>query len=167
MSSRGLKLQVVSRQRDGRCRYDEKAKTELIETALRSGASVARLALEHGVNANLLRKWIAKYLLKRESARGAQSEGNGLIPVRTQGVEPADGEVCAVVAVESSASAFVPVLTDAPAVTPESRPMAGKICLRACLPNGIELDLSQLDMGLLAEVVQTLGRLPCSGSTRI
>jgi transposase-like protein len=30
----------------------------LIEAALRPGVSVARMAQEHGINANLLRKWI-------------------------------------------------------------------------------------------------------------
>lgn len=66
MSEHDSELQVVSRSRDGRRRYDEKGKRALVEAALRPGMSVARLAQEHGVNANLLRKWITKYLLERE-----------------------------------------------------------------------------------------------------
>ena len=69
MSEQDSELRVVSRSRDGRRRYDEKGKRELVEAALRPGISVARLAQEHGVNANLLRKWITKYLLERESSR--------------------------------------------------------------------------------------------------
>ena len=69
MSEHDSELQVVSRSRDGRRRYDEKGKRALVEAALRPGISVARLAQEHGVNANLLRKWITKYLLERESDR--------------------------------------------------------------------------------------------------
>ena len=52
---------VVGRKRDGRNCYDPQAKRELIEACLRPGVSVAKLALVHGINANLLRKWISKY----------------------------------------------------------------------------------------------------------
>ena len=46
---------VVGRKRDGRCCYDPQAKRELIEAGLQPGVSVAKLALAHGINANLLR----------------------------------------------------------------------------------------------------------------
>ena len=46
---------VVSRKQDGRCCYDPQAKRELIEACFLSGISVAKLALAHGINANLLR----------------------------------------------------------------------------------------------------------------
>ncbi len=46
---------VVSRKQDGRCCYDPQAKRELIEAYLQPGVSVAKLALAHGINANLLR----------------------------------------------------------------------------------------------------------------
>jgi transposase len=49
---------VMGRKRDGRRCYDPEAKRELIEACRRPGVSVARMALEHGINANLLRKWI-------------------------------------------------------------------------------------------------------------
>ncbi|MGZ4960727.1 MAG: IS66-like element accessory protein TnpA [Methylomonas sp.] len=52
---------VVGQRSNGRCRYDPEAKRELVETCLQPGVSVARMALEHGVNANLLRKWIKQY----------------------------------------------------------------------------------------------------------
>jgi transposase-like protein len=66
MTGKDSELKVVRQSRDGRRRYDEGGKRVLIEAALRPGASVARLAQEHGINANLLRKWIAKYLMVRE-----------------------------------------------------------------------------------------------------
>src|SRR5882757_8827206 len=66
MNGKDSELRVVRRSSDGRRRYDEGGKRVFIEAALRPGASVARLAQEHGVNANLLRKWITKYLLERE-----------------------------------------------------------------------------------------------------
>lgn len=52
---------VVGHSRDGRCCYDREAKRELVEACLQPGISVARVAMEHGINANLLRKWINQY----------------------------------------------------------------------------------------------------------
>ncbi|WP_028231495.1 transposase, partial [Paraburkholderia mimosarum] len=66
MADKDSELRVVRRSSDGRRRYDEKSKRVLIEASLQPGVSVARLAQEHGVNANLLRKWITKYLMERE-----------------------------------------------------------------------------------------------------
>src|SRR5881392_699426 len=68
MEEKGSKLRVVSRDRGGRCRYDDAGKRALIEACLRPGVSVARQAQENGINANLLRKWITQYLLERERA---------------------------------------------------------------------------------------------------
>jgi transposase len=49
---------VIGHGRDGRCRYDP----------------IAKQALEHGVNASLLRKWINHYLA---TARGSQTDDSG------------------------------------------------------------------------------------------
>ncbi|MDP9651847.1 IS66-like element accessory protein TnpA [Paraburkholderia caledonica] len=51
-------LKVVSVGRDGKRRYDRQTKQKLVGACLEPGASVAGLAFKHGVNANLLRKWI-------------------------------------------------------------------------------------------------------------
>ncbi|MGZ4997027.1 MAG: IS66-like element accessory protein TnpA [Methylobacter sp.] len=59
--SRLSRTLVVEHRSNGRCRYDPEAKRELVEACLQPGISVARMALEHGVNANLLRKWINQY----------------------------------------------------------------------------------------------------------
>lgn len=59
--SRLSRALVVRHQSNGRCRYDPEAKRELVEACLQPGVSVARMVLEHGVNANLLRKWINQY----------------------------------------------------------------------------------------------------------
>jgi hypothetical protein len=54
------KLRVRLVGRDGRRRFDPASKNRLVAACLEPGVSVSRLALEHGVNANLLR------LTKRE-----------------------------------------------------------------------------------------------------
>lgn len=59
--SRLSRALVVGHRSNGRCRYDPEAKRELVEACLQPGVSVARMALEHGINANLLRKWIHQY----------------------------------------------------------------------------------------------------------
>lgn len=59
---------VIGHKKDGRCRYDKAAKRELIEACLQPGVSVARMALQYGINANLLRTWIAAH-----ERRGSQA----------------------------------------------------------------------------------------------
>lgn len=59
---------VAGHKRDGRRCYDPEAKRELVEACLRPGISVARVALEHGINANLLRKWMGDSEGKTASA---------------------------------------------------------------------------------------------------
>ena len=54
-------LEVVRVTSNGRRYYGRAGKARLIEACLEPGISVARLALEHGVNANQLRKWVRKY----------------------------------------------------------------------------------------------------------
>jgi transposase len=66
---------IVGRGRDGRCLYDPEAKRELVSICLQPGISVAKVALEHGINANLLRKWIG---VCRETASSAPNSSVAL-----------------------------------------------------------------------------------------
>ncbi|MGZ8941575.1 MAG: transposase [Methylobacter sp.] len=49
---------IVEHRRNGKRCYDPEAKRELVEACLQPGVLVAGMALEHGIHANLLRKWI-------------------------------------------------------------------------------------------------------------
>jgi Transposase len=49
---------ILRRTADGRQMYDPRSKAALVKLCRKSGVSVARAAMENGVNANLLRKWI-------------------------------------------------------------------------------------------------------------
>jgi transposase len=71
---------VRGQKRDGRCVYDKQAKRELIRRGQQPGVSVAALALAHGVNANLLRKWITVASTRRGSVA---SMAPILLPVTT------------------------------------------------------------------------------------
>jgi len=134
---------VAGFEREGRRRrFDPQAKDELVQACLRPGVSVARIALEHGLNANLLRKWISKY---EQQQRGS---------VATDQV------------VENS-PAFVPVVavSRARAVACESREMslpaqaAQGSRLVAELPNGVvlRLECASHDAALVTAMVETLG----------
>ena len=129
---------VVGHKRDGRSCYDKEAKRELIEACLRPGVSVARMALQHGINANLLRTWITRYRRQRDLMVGRSA------------VE---------IAAPAVGSAFVPVVTSGvPARSSELR-------FGAQLPNGIQLDLSAVGADEVALLLRLLCELPCSGST--
>jgi Transposase len=68
---------VCRHKADGRSVYDKAVKAELVRRCQRPGVSVAKMALAHGVNANLLRKWIT-------TAPGSQAPRSvALVPVRT------------------------------------------------------------------------------------
>jgi transposase-like protein len=88
---------VRGRKRDGRSIYDRRAKQELVRRCQQPGVSVAAMALAHGLNANLLRKWITMASGRRASR---QSTDAVLLPVRTEpdavavpAPRPADGYV--------------------------------------------------------------------------
>ena len=76
---------IRGHKRDGRCIYDRKAKRELVRRCLQPGVSVAGLALAHGINANLLRKWI----VMAGGGRIAEPDSAAvLLPVRTSHPAP-------------------------------------------------------------------------------
>ena len=51
---------VVGHKSDGRCRYDPQVKQELVRQCMMPGVPLARMTMQHGINANLLRMWITK-----------------------------------------------------------------------------------------------------------
>jgi transposase len=178
MTDNHSELRVIRQNRDGRRRYDETAKRALVEAALRPGTSVARLALEHGINANLLRKWMTKYLMQRENTAPAlprsDSAGSGS-PATIEMDTPVELEVPRAQiqnpSAERAQSAFVPVVAAAP--TPASVPCVPRapasfmtVALHVRLTNGVEFDLGEANVEELTAIVQMLGRLPCSGSTK-
>jgi transposase-like protein len=72
---------VRGRKSNGRRVYHAAAKRELVRCCLEPGVSVAGIALAHGINANLLRKWITLEERRRGSVEGGAPR---LLPVRTR-----------------------------------------------------------------------------------
>ncbi|MGU7776402.1 transposase [Burkholderia sp. MR1-5-21] len=175
MADKDSELRVVRQNSDGRRRYDEKGKRALVEAALRPGVSVARLAQEHAINANLLRKWISKYLLEREkglvpASQDNDADGRELPPA----VEVIDGVAIDLpgslkrISATAPPSAFVPVVS-APSLTSPTPPSASMtLALHVRLSNGVELELGKAiaTVDELTTLVQILGRMPCSDSTK-
>ncbi|SAL07362.1 transposase IS3/IS911 family protein [Caballeronia calidae] len=131
---------VAGFERDGhRRRFDPGAKRELVQACLQPGVSVARIALEHGLNANLLRKWISQYGPQAgcEVARDGAAAAPAFVPVVPIGCAEA-------VACETS----VPALA-----IQTSR-------LVAEMPNGVVLkfECASNDRTLVTAIVETLGR---------
>ena len=75
---------ALARRATKRRRYDAAFKRHLVELSLVPGASVARIALDHRLNANILFKWRRQQL--RELAQAAPKPVAGLLPVTV--VEP-------------------------------------------------------------------------------
>ena len=140
MNAELLAQLVVGRKRDGRCTYDPVAKQALIDECLKPGVSVARVAMLYGVNANLLRTWIAK--------SSQPNPHHGL--ARTL-----PGKALA------SSAAFVAVQVTEPAA-PTTAPAPAALCLHVRLPNGVALDVGQVPLEAMAPVLQLLGTLACS-----
>jgi len=69
---------VRGHRRNGRTVYDRQAKRELVQRVLQPGVSLAGTALAHGINANLLRRWVV--LQTGKASRAARREAS-LLPV--------------------------------------------------------------------------------------
>ena len=138
-----LRLLVTGTRRDGRRRYDLQSKRALAKACLQPGVSLAGMALKHGVNANLLRKWVLSYQRASDVAAPAVAMAG-----------PADAFV-PVVLTGSRATQIVKPMCPAPdaVIIPPSR-------LRAQLPNGVtlEFDCTGRDAVLVSTVIETLGR---------
>ena len=151
--SNPLRLEVVGVLRNGRRRYDPISKRRLVEACLQPGASLAGLALRHGVNANLLRKWVA----------GQQRQQRNCV---------------AVGAIDRATEMFVPVVElcgvvgppEPPAPPPIQHPVHPAKAARHTdpppprltveMPNGVTLRLecSGQDVELVSAMIVTLGR---------
>ena len=130
---------VVRLKRDGRSVYDPHAKAELLSLARRPGVSLAKIARACGMNANVLSNWIR------------QAEGGAGTAAAT------GGEV-----IDMAVPAFVAMKVESPQ---GQAPMPGWE-LQVRLPNGVSLDVRGHGMDGALKLIEALGRLRCSVSTK-
>ncbi len=134
---------VVGRKRDGRGVYDEAAKAELVALCMLPGASVSRLARECGVNANQVSRWVRE----RGQGRRRVESANEMEPAPT-------------------AFVAVPLLPQPQTAATGDEAVAISISVQARLPNGVSVDLGGVEPRRLGEVIEALGRVRCSVSTK-
>jgi transposase len=149
------KLRVRLVGRSGRRRFDPVSKDRLVAACLEPGASVSRLALEHGVNANLLWKWIGKRRLsEREAVPNGAPSPSAFVAVQ----------------IESTPNLAMARLNSAQdlAVTcnevPRSKPgndgrLSCPATMSASLPNGVKLTLECDDVETIAAIIGALGHV--------
>lgn len=72
-----------------RRRYDPAVKQQIVEQTLVPGASVARIAREHGLNANQLFKWRRQHLAATASLVPGKTDAASWLPVTVVAEAPA------------------------------------------------------------------------------
>ena len=65
---------VAGKKRDGRNTYEPSAKQRLIDACLEPGVSVSGMALAHGLNTNVLRKWLTRARMDSGSDQRRRTE---------------------------------------------------------------------------------------------
>jgi transposase len=131
---------VVGHKADGRSVYDERAKAQLVALCMHPGASVSRLARECGVNANQVCRW----LRERGHVRRPRAATSRAVSAPAPFVA-------------------VPVVSTA---APAADRLPAVVQLQARLPNGVAIELGGIDARHVGPVIEALGRLRCSVSTK-
>ncbi|MEY9585257.1 IS66-like element accessory protein TnpA [Sinorhizobium fredii] len=137
MMEEGQKLVVRLVGRNGRRRFDRASKDRLIAACLEPGASVSKLALEHGVNANLVWKWIRKHT---QAPPFPPSSTSAFLPVQITAMPATDGE-------------------ELPPKAERIGPLSSPAKVSASLPNGVKLTLECGDVDALTAIIGALGHV--------
>jgi len=132
---------VVGHKRDGRSIYDPQARSELVRVCRQPGVSLAKIARTCGVNANVLSNWLRQH----ERSKG--------VAARSDVIEM------------PATSAFVAVQVDSAALPPPPRTVT-PLDVQVRLANGTTLDMRGADLDGVIKLIEGLGRLRCSASTK-
>jgi transposase len=147
-----FQLVVTGTRRDGRRCYDEESKRALARACLQPGVSLAGMALKHGVNANLLRKWVVAYQLASDLPAMPDAGPMGaFVPVTL-------GSAASMARGDCLPTRPTAAISSATALNmPPSR-------LRAQMPNGVtfEFECTSGDAALITTVIETLGQCDVS-----
>lgn len=128
---------------DGRRWYDPGSKARLVAACLEPGVSVSRLALDNGINANLLRKWIKA---AQEAGPERRSSPSAFVPV---------------VAEDCSRSRDLGARRDEMRLANSARTgrLSSPVKVSACLPNGVKLTLECGDTNALSAMIGELSNV--------
>jgi len=133
------KLPSPDQGRDRRRRYDPAWKQRLVEACSEPGVSVSRLALQHGVNANLVRKWI------KNARQASLSSTSAFVPVQ----------------ITAASSKFDIEMPDAGNEETARRAdrTRSPAKVSASLPNGVMLSLECGDVDALTTIIGALAHV--------
>lgn len=131
-STQSSKAVIKRRRADGRAVYEFESKLAIVRAATMPGASVAKVSLEHGVNANLVRKWIVKH--GRQAADTAQPTAT-MLPVVIDQAQPV-----------------------AKATTPRRRDGAGHYPIEIDLAGATLRLYGPIERSMLRELIEVLAR---------
>ncbi|MHC2071225.1 IS66-like element accessory protein TnpA [Agrobacterium tumefaciens] len=140
--------------RQGNHHYDRTWKKQVVAAALKPDASLSRVAIDHGINTNLVRKWVRKHkAVEMEAFAPSPPSTSAFIPVR---IEPATSGV---IPSYNNAHAL-----DLAASNPGAMQQAsGKVSslssvpkLSVTLPNGVTLSLECDDLRTLKAVIEAV-----------
>lgn len=148
MSDNDQRLRVRRVGRDGRRRFDPGSKARLVTACLEPGVSISGLALAHGVNANLLRKWVKD---AKEAGVSGASAKSAFIPIVS-----ADHSLPA-----GSCSLDLPIACggDQPASREKTVRLSGSFKISALLANGVKLTLECGDADALTAIIGALAHV--------
>ena len=133
---------VVGHKRDGRSIYDPQARSDLVHAIRQPGVSLAKVARTCGINANALSNWVRQH--ERSKCGAAASRGE--------------------VMEMPTVSTFVAVQVESAPPAPAA--VAPTLDVQVRLPNGATLDVRGADLDAVITLLDGLGRLRCSASTK-
>lgn len=138
---------VIARYSNGRRRYDPKWQGELVSLCLAPGASVSRLARDHGVNTNLVWKWIQQH---RQAQEKRQPSASSFIPVH---IAPSGAEQMLV----HEDTRTLDLQPDSPGRTlsepDRSIVLSAPAKLNVSLPNGVKLCVECSDVRAMTAII--------------
>ncbi len=151
MGANGDKPHVLFVDRQGNHHYDRAWKKQVVACALEPGASLSRVAIDHGINTNLVRKWVRKHkAAEMEALSPSPPLASAFIPVR---IEPATSGV---IPGHNSAHALDLAASNPGAMQLASAKVASLSSvtkLNVTLPNGVTLSLECDDVRTLTAVI--------------
>jgi transposase-like protein len=145
---------IAGYKEDGRTVYRQAGKAKLVTAARQSGASVARLAREHDLNANQLHAWIRQSLRRGTPAGKAANVAAGMEKAAQTRAKTANGVAAASTAAPTLTPArLLPVMLT-PAPVPAAAPAHSVLIIEI---GGARIHIEgDIDQAALATVVNCL-----------
>ncbi|WP_046638328.1 IS66-like element accessory protein TnpA [Neorhizobium galegae] len=154
-------LRVLRAGRGGKREFDPASKARLLEACLIPGVSISKLALENGINANLLRTWIRKQRQSKAPALVAPSapaKVSTFIPViEARAARIADGDR------KPSGLSDPPMERRERSIIAAGDGAASGLRAKVSLPNGVTLSVKLDDASMIAAMIGALGNVPSVG----